>query len=161
MTEWTMRPGTLEELDELIRLRLSLFEAMGYDDPTVLAQTDAACRTYFTREMPSGNFRVWVAEVRGRPVASIGLVIHSVPPSPGNLTGRVGYIMNLVTDPAFRRQGIARALMEHVLSVLSAEGVLVATLHATPDGRPLYERLGFAIDGQIPEMRRRASEADA
>ena len=156
MNEWMIRPGTLDELDELIRLRRSLFEAMGYEDPAVLAQTNDACRSYFKQQMPTSAFRVWVAESDGRLVASIGLVVHRVPPSPGNLTGRVGYIMNLVTDPAFRRQGIARALMEHVLNVLSAEGVLVATLHATSDGRPLYESLGFAADYRVPEMRRSA-----
>ena len=152
--EWTIRRGTLGELDELIRLRRSLFEAMGYDDPAILARTDDACRTYFAQKMPSGDFRVWVAEVRGRLVASIGLVVHSVPPGPGNPTGKVGYIMNLVTDPAYRRQGIARALMKRVLSVLEDEGVPVASLHATADGRPLYESLGFAANGHTPEMHR-------
>lgn len=155
MTKWTIRPGTLAELDELIRLRRSLFEAMGYEDDNVLAQTDEACRAYFSRQMSSGDFRVWVAETQDRLVASIGLVIHSVPPSPGNPTGKVGYIMNLVTEPAYRRQGIARALMQRVLSVLGDEGVPIASLHATPDGRPLYESLGFAADSRTPEMRKR------
>ena len=154
VNEWTIRPGTLDELNNLIALRRSLFEAMGYENPEVLAQTDEACRSYFTRQMPSGNFRVWVAESEDRLVASIGLVVHSVPPSPGNLSGKVGYIMNLVTTPAFRRRGIARALIEHALSVLSEEGVPIATLHATADGRPLYERLGFTADTHLPEMRR-------
>ena len=157
VSEWTIRPGTLDELDDLIMLRRSLFEAMGYEDPEVLAQTDEACRTYFARQMPSGDFRVWVAEAGGDPIASIGLVVHSVPPSPGNLSGRVGYIMNLVTTPAFRRQGIARALMENALRTLHDEGVPIATLHATADGRPLYERLGFTADTHLPEMRRQAA----
>ena len=152
---WMIRPGTLEELDALIRLRRSLFEAMGYTDPTVLARTDDACRAYFTQEMPSGSFRVWVAEAQDRLVASIGLVVHSVPPSPGNPTGKVGYIMNLVTDAAYRRKGIARALMQWVMSVLDSEGVPIASLHATPDGRPLYKSLGFAADEHTPEMRAR------
>lgn len=154
MSNWTIRPGSLDELDDLIVLRRSLFEAMGHEDTEALAQTDEACRTYFARQMPSGDFRVWVAEAEGQLIASIGLVVHSVPPSPGNLTGRVGYIMNLVTDPSFRRRGIARALMEHVLDVLAAESVPIATLHATADGRPLYERLGFTADTHLPEMRR-------
>jgi ribosomal protein S18 acetylase RimI-like enzyme len=89
----------------------------------------------------------------GEPIASIGLVVHSVPPSPFNRVGREGYIMNLVTLPAWRRRGIARALLSHVIEVLRAEAVPVVSLHATSDGRELYEELGFVLKGEIPEMR--------
>ena len=156
MNPWTLREASIKELDMLIALRRSLFESMGTSDPAVLKKTDTACRSYFERHMPSGAFRVWVAEADRQPVASIGLVIHSVPPGPSNLVGKVGYIMNLVVQPAFRRQGIGRALMEQVLNVLDAENVPIATLHATSDGRPLYERLGFTVNGHLPEMRRNA-----
>ena len=89
---------------------------------------------------------------KGEPIASIGLVVHSVPPGPSNPVGKVGYIMNLVTLPDWRRQGIARALLTHVLDVLRAEGVPIASLHASSDGRTLYEELGFEIRDALPEM---------
>ncbi|MFC2078019.1 GNAT family N-acetyltransferase [Candidatus Bipolaricaulota bacterium] len=93
----------------------------------------------------------------GELIGSIGLVVHSVPPSPRNLVGRVGYIMNLVTLPAHRRKGIAGALLDHVLGVVRSEGIPVASLHATRIGRGIYERAGFAIDEELPEMRRTLS----
>jgi ribosomal protein S18 acetylase RimI-like enzyme len=89
----------------------------------------------------------------GELIASIGLVVHSVPPSPFNRVGKEGYIMNLVTLPPWRRRGIARALLSHVLDVLRSEGVPVATLHASRDGWNLYEELGFAVKDELPEMR--------
>jgi len=114
------------------------------------------------RETGSGETRTCCGRdiTLGRPdegelIASIGLVIHSVPPSPHNLVGRVGYIMNLVTLPAHRRKGIAEALLGHVLGVVRSEGVLVASLHATQVGRGIYERAGFEIDESLPEMRLR------
>jgi ribosomal protein S18 acetylase RimI-like enzyme len=91
----------------------------------------------------------------GELIASIGLVVHSVPPGPSNPVGKAGYIMNLVTLPAWRRRGIARALLQHVLNVLRAEGVPVASLHASSDGHGLYEDLGFAVRDDLPEMRLR------
>ena len=162
-----------------------MLEDVGFDDSAELGRTDAVTRSYFAEHMPTGAFRVWVAVVdeaaqrgivdvadsadehsgissrraddkrRAMPIASIGLVIHSVPPSPRNLVGKVGYIMNLVTLPQWRRRGIARALLEHVLGVLREEGIPVASLHAAADGRTLYEDLGFEVRDTLPEMRLR------
>ncbi|CCK28941.1 hypothetical protein BN159_4562 [Streptomyces davaonensis JCM 4913] len=43
------------------------------------------------------------------------------------------------------RQGIGRHLMRHVVSDLDT---IPLTLHATPNGRPLYEELGFKATGR-------------
>jgi ribosomal protein S18 acetylase RimI-like enzyme len=172
---WTIREGRIEEIDRLVALRRAMFEGMGYDDPEVLERVAETSRKYFLENMPTGRFRVWAAcaldadeagiqrETRsdfigtcgGELIASIGLVVHSVPPGPSNPVGKAGYIMNLVTLPPWRRCGIARALLLHVLDVLRAEGVPLATLHASPDGRGLYEELGFAVREDLPEMRLR------
>ncbi|MEU4486346.1 GNAT family N-acetyltransferase [Streptomyces purpurascens] len=43
------------------------------------------------------------------------------------------------------RQGVGRRLMRHVVSAM---GPTPLTLHATPNGRPLYEELGFKVTGR-------------
>jgi GNAT superfamily N-acetyltransferase len=43
------------------------------------------------------------------------------------------------------RQGVGRRLMRHVVSAM---GTTPLTLHATPNGRPLYEELGFKLTGR-------------
>ncbi len=43
------------------------------------------------------------------------------------------------------RQGVGRRLMRHVVSAM---GTTPLTLHATPNGRPLYEELGFKVTGR-------------
>jgi ribosomal protein S18 acetylase RimI-like enzyme len=96
-----------------------------------------------------------VGSAEGEPIASVGLVVRSVPPGPSNLAGTEGYVMNLVTLPPWQRRGIARALLSHVLDVLRAEGVPVVSLHASGDGRDLYEELGFSVKDELPEMRLR------
>jgi len=149
---WTIREGRIDELDRLVALRRAMFEAMGTDDPEVLDRVCDASRRYFAEQMPASVFRVWVAEVEDQLIASVGLVVHSVPPGPSNLAGAEGYIMNLVTLPAWRRRGIARALLSHVLDVLRTEGVPVVSLHATSHGRRLYEDLGFSVKDELPEM---------
>lgn len=149
--ETNIRRASIDEIDVLIELRLAMFEAMGVE-AEVLAQTAVSIRDYFEQHLPTGAFRVWVAECGGQPIASIGLVLHSIPPSPGNPTGKEAYIMNLVTLSEYRRQGIAKRLLLHVLDVVRSEGVPKASLHASSDGRRIYEELGFSVSDEVPEM---------
>jgi GNAT superfamily N-acetyltransferase len=63
------------------------------------------------------------------------------------VTLRVGddvSIQYVATEEAHRRQGLASALMRTALADAHATGATTATLQASPDGRPVYERLGFA-----------------
>ena len=58
------------------------------------------------------------------------------------------HINNLAVLPAFRRQGVARALLEHVLKEGSALGARRATLEVRRSNDParlLYERFGFSV----------------
>ena len=52
-------------------------------------------------------------------------------------------VQYVATDPAFRRRGLAGRVLTAALSAASTDGVRTATLQASPDGRGLYERLGF------------------
>ena len=51
----------------------------------------------------------------------------------------------------WRRRGLARALVEHVLADAFAAGMRTATLQSTPMGQPLYESLGFRAVGRYEE----------
>ncbi len=150
--EYIIRRATVDEIGILIDLRLSMFRAMGFDDEAMLHRVEEACRDFFGQYLPSGQFQVWVAEAESSVIASIGLVMHSTPPSPKNLVGKEAYLMNLVTLPEWRHRGIARALLTHVLGILREEDIPVVSLHAAADGRRLYEDLGFAVLEDVPEM---------
>ena len=55
------------------------------------------------------------------------------------------------TVPAWRRRGLARALVEHVLADARDHGARTATLQSTPTAVPLYESLGFEAAGRFEE----------
>ena len=61
--------------------------------------------------------------------------------------GPLAYIGLVGVSPAFRRRGIALALMQHLLAWLAERGDPVVVLEASPSGAPLYEKLGFVDDG--------------
>ncbi|NUW36104.1 GNAT family N-acetyltransferase [Nonomuraea sp. SMC257] len=67
-----------------------------------------------------------------------------------NILTRYGHdhavISMVLTAERHARQGLARALMEHALE---EAGDRTVSLHATEQGRPLYERLGFRTVGRV------------
>ena len=60
-----------------------------------------------------------------------------------NQTGRVGYVANMCTDPAYRRRRWAGATLVSLLAWLRSTSITTVDLHATPDGESLYRSLGF------------------
>jgi ribosomal protein S18 acetylase RimI-like enzyme len=52
-------------------------------------------------------------------------------------------IQYVATPQRFRRRGLATALLRAILADAYAAGARTATLQASPDGQPVYERLGF------------------
>lgn len=57
----------------------------------------------------------------------------------------LGAIGMVLVAERHTRQGVGRRLMRHVVSAM---GTTPLTLHATPNGRPLYEELGFKVIGR-------------
>lgn len=143
--EITIRQATVADIADLVRLRRMMFETMGFNDPAQLDASDAATAAYFAEAIPADKFHGWLAVTpTGEAVSSGGVVFDQHPPSPGNLSGRVGYIMNVVTVPRYRRQGVARRIMQAVLAWLAERRIERVALHTTEMGKPLYEELGFA-----------------
>jgi ribosomal protein S18 acetylase RimI-like enzyme len=91
---------------------------------------------------PEGCF---VAMEQGRLVGTVTTITH----------GRtLGWIGMMLVHPNHRRQGIATRLMRQALAYLQSRGVKCIKLDATPDGRLVYDRLGFSAEGTITRHRR-------
>jgi ribosomal protein S18 acetylase RimI-like enzyme len=63
---------------------------------------------------------------------------------------RLAWIGMVLTRPDYRRMGFAQQLMEHVLERARELKIESIMLDATPQGQPLYEKLGFQTE-QIVE----------
>ena len=51
--------------------------------------------------------------------------------------------MNVYTDPARRREGVAFQMVSRLIDEAWKRGVTEISLDATEAGRPLYQKLGF------------------
>ena len=52
-------------------------------------------------------------------------------------------------DPEYRRRGIARQIMQTMISWCKQQGFARITLHASEHGRHLYESLGFVPNNEM------------
>jgi hypothetical protein len=59
--------------------------------------------------------------------------------------GPVAWVAMVLVEETCRQQGIGTALLKYALAYLDSGGVRTVRLDATPLGRPLYEKLGFAV----------------
>lgn len=145
----TIRRATLDDLDTLIALRFALFRDLGKPLDAVAATALAmAMRAYFTEELPTGRFIGWLAcDASGAAIGSGGFVFVRRPPQPGDHSGHEGYIMNMYTVPAWRGRGVASQLVRAILDFARDAGVRRVHLHASEQGRPVYERAGFVATG--------------
>ena len=70
-------------------------------------------------------------------------------------------MMNIAVSPDYRRQGIGQALVERLVTELSAVGVRCLALEVRLSNEPakaLYEKLGFALAGRRPNYYRNPKE---
>ena len=140
----TVRRATVEDIPAILRLRRLMFESMGFNNTAQLDAADSACAAYFARAIRLDEYCGWVAvDHESKVVACGGLVVNRHPPGPGNLEGRYAYIMNMVTDPAYRRRGLARLILAEIMAWVRSKRIAVASLHATDMGRALYKGFGF------------------
>ena len=63
-------------------------------------------------------------------------------PTPGR-GDRLAFVYNVYTEPAHRKQGLARLVMETIHAWCDAQGVGALALNAAPDARHLYDALGY------------------
>jgi FolB domain-containing protein len=144
--EWKIRPAVLAVIPALVVLRLGMFESMEHSDPADVDRLRKQSIEYMHEKIPTGEYKSWVADVNGQAIASGGLVIRSAPPTIHNPRGLEGYVISVFTAPEWRKQGMARGIMNAIIDYLRENGIVKVTLRATEQGRPLYLSLGFAPD---------------
>ena len=91
----------------------------------------------FLAASPDGCF---VAEREGRVIGTAATIAYG---------GRVAWVGMVIVEEDLRGQGIGSRLLERAIAHLDALRVPAVRLDATPAGRPLYEKCGFAAEWGI------------
>jgi GNAT superfamily N-acetyltransferase len=139
-----LRQVAAADLETIVRQRTAMFRDMGYHDEAQLDAAARAARDYYAHAIPSGGYHGWVVEEDGKAVAGGGVLISDWPGHPLDPQPRRAMILNVYTEPEYRRRGYARQLVTAMLDWCREQGFGAVTLRASREARELYEELGFA-----------------
>ena len=141
---YSIRPATLEDAGIIAGHRHRMFLDIGEHDPRKLEAMTQEFRPWLESRTAAGDYLGWLAIASdGTVAAGLGLWLMDWPPHVLGGGSRRGNIVNVYTEMAHRRRGLARLLLNAALEWCRANSVDVVILHASKEGRHLYESVGF------------------
>jgi GNAT superfamily N-acetyltransferase len=147
---FAIRDAIPSDLPVVMRHRERMFRDMGRAADDRLAAAMAISERFFAHGFSDGTYRGWfVTDGKDEVVAGAGVVLLYHHAGPRDPSERRPVVVNVYTEPGFRRLGLARCLMHRVLEWCRERGFRFVYLHASDDGRPLYESMGFVPTNEM------------
>jgi GNAT superfamily N-acetyltransferase len=140
--------------------RARMFQDMGDVPADLFDEFYARSRERLREQLTTGEYIGWLAstkEASGKIIAGAGVQLRHVSPHPltnsnGETTiaeGRHALILNVFTEPEWRQRGIATFLVQQIIAWSREQRLDRLVLHASAEGRALYERLGFTATNEM------------
>ena len=140
----------MDDLPVFISLRIrQLIEEGARED----ADLRPALMDYYLRHLADGTFVSWLALDGEKIVGTSGMSFVEKPPYFSCPTGRIGLLSSMYTEPAYRRQGIARELLSRVVEEARKHGCGAVQITASDMGVRLYTAFGFEKNENFMQYR--------
>jgi|HubBroStandDraft_6_1064221.scaffolds.fasta_scaffold01980_7 ribosomal protein S18 acetylase RimI-like enzyme len=153
-----IRAARLDEkdLETIVGHRRGMFFDMGHRDEQALDLMSGKFGEWLRRTMEAEEYLAWFAVSEdGAVMGGAGLWLMDWPPHMIGGGRWRGNIVNVYTEREYRRRGIARELMKAAMGWCEKNEVETVVLHASAEGRALYESLGFEGTNEMRLVRRK------
>lgn len=138
------RKATIEDIDELVRTRIIVLRAANkLSDDVDMSVVEKESKAYYKRALETGEHIAYLVYDNEFFIGAGGVSFYQVMPTYHNPSGKKAYIMNMYTNPQYRRRGIAFHTLDLLVKDAREQGISQIALEATDMGRPLYEKYGF------------------
>lgn len=138
------KKATIEDINILTKSRIEVLKAANkLADNVDMAEVEAQSYDYYKKALSDGTHTAYLVFDGDRFIGAGGISYFRVMPTYHNSSGNKAYIMNMYTNPDYRRLGIAYKTLELLVADAKERGVKAISLEATDMGRPLYEKFGF------------------
>ena len=135
--------ASTNDTEQLTELRIKfLLEDYGEIPEDTLAAIKDKLPAYFREHLNKDMF-VFVCRDNGIIISCVFLYVSEKPSNPSFVNGKTGTVMNVYTEPMYRRKGIAGELIRMMLSESAEMQLDFVELQATEDGYSLYTSAGF------------------
>jgi GNAT superfamily N-acetyltransferase len=147
---YDLRLATVDDAAILAHHRASMFLDMKEVDEQGASIIANASEDHLKALIEAREYFGFLAEQQGEVVGGGGVWLRPLLPRPGTLHGSMeAYVLNVYIEPEHRRQGVARAIMQAIIEWCRAQRTARLVLHASKEGRPLYESLGFESSNEL------------
>ena len=143
------RQASVDDLEILVQSRVEFMNSFWgdtYQDKSI--ELSAHLAAYFIKHLPAGDYISFLAFCDDTFAGVGGMHLREMPGGYRNMTGRVGYIMNMYTVPTFRRMGICKTILDKLIQAGIQAGVSMFELHATREGEMVYTHSGFQLHSE-------------
>ena len=137
-----LRIASKDDIESLMSIRLEMLKTVNNlpEDYEYSDEMIKESRDYFL----NGDQITVLAMDGNKVVGCASMSFIRIMPTFNHPSGRRAHLMNVYTKREYRRQGIARKMLEILISKTWEKGATEISLDATASGRPLYESLGFS-----------------
>lgn len=156
---FVIRRASIEDAAVIARHRARMFQDMGEISDELFDNFLEASQAWTEDALANGEYLGWLAAPRDHSdvvVAGAGLQLRQVPPSPSRPSrdgkfarGRHAIVVNVFTEPEWRKRGAANLLMGEILAWAREEKLDQLVLHASDQARSLYEKMGFIATNEM------------
>ena len=144
MEKLIYKKASVADMELLVQMRIEVLRAAnGLSENEDMTLVEQQSRDYYEKALGSGMHAAWLVFDGKKCIGTGGVSFFRVMPTFHNPTGWKAYIMNMYTDPEYRRKGIAGHTLKLLIDEAKSRGISHISLEATDMGRPLYESHGF------------------
>jgi ribosomal protein S18 acetylase RimI-like enzyme len=140
-----VRKAAAADAAELVRLRAVMLTEVR-DRAVPPGPWQEAAERVLRERLGGSHLAAYVVDAPGEAgvlaACAVGALDQRLP-GPDNPSGLAGYVFNVVTDPAHRRRGHARACLSALLDWYRDRGVTRIDLLASEGALDLYRGIGF------------------
>jgi ribosomal protein S18 acetylase RimI-like enzyme len=146
--------NAVERLAQILEACVHEGASVGFIMPFAHSEARAYWLDRVAAPHAAGSKLVLIATLRGEIAGTAQLDLDSMPSKRHHAE-----VSKVLVDPAFRRVGVARVLMEEIERRADEEGRWLLTLDTAGDAaEALYRSLGYKFAGAIPNYARNAFE---
>jgi len=138
------KKATIDDIEILTKTRIEVLRAANkLSDEVDMKEVEMASYEYYKVALQNETHTAYLVFDNEKFVGAGGVSYFQVMPTYHNPSGNKAYIMNMYTNPEYRRMGIAIKTLGLLVEDAKKRGIYAISLEATDMGKPLYEKYGF------------------
>ncbi len=150
MGAFVVSQGGIEDLDILVSHRIQMWRDIFPELGEAIDLSVGTTGRWLREKLLGGTVIPFIARTEDGHVAGSGCVmIKEDQPRPTSRTVNCPYLMSMYTEREFRRKGVATRITEEAIAWCRQNGYDRITLHASSEGRAIYEKLGFSATNEM------------